>query len=138
MLAYLFIFYLYGVLNGPQSGSNSCLTTSWWWLFCLGFNVFVELLSYCAIYFLLRLHESIHGKTNPVVNALSHFQSQGFRHLAPQAEPVSMPIPPEHLTAPGASHLMYRCHFYLTQGLTLSTHRLYLSAQRLYVDFLCC
>ena len=37
---------------------------------------------------------SVRGKSNPVADALSHFQFQRFRHLAPQAEQSPMAVPP--------------------------------------------
>ena len=41
----------------------------------------------------------VRGKANPVANALSRFQFQRFRHLAPLAEQAPRPIPPALLTA---------------------------------------
>ena len=42
---------------------------------------------------------SVRGKANPVADALSRFQFQRFRHLAPLAEQAPRPIPPALLTA---------------------------------------
>ena len=42
---------------------------------------------------------SVRGKSNPVADALSRFQFQQFRHLAPQAEQSPMTVPPVLLTA---------------------------------------
>ena len=42
---------------------------------------------------------SVRGKSNPVADALSRFQFQQFRHLAPQAEQSPMTVPPALLTA---------------------------------------
>ena len=77
---------------------------------------------------------SIRGKANPVADALSRFQFQRFRHLAPQAEQSPMTVPP--CSAGGvARHVTERCQFFLYQGLAPSTRRVYLSAQRRYFDF---
>ena len=42
---------------------------------------------------------SVRGKSNPVADALSRFQFQRFRHLAPQAEQSPMAVPPALLMA---------------------------------------
>ena len=42
---------------------------------------------------------SVPGKANSVADALSRFQFQRFRCLAPQAEPTPTPVPPDLLTA---------------------------------------
>ena len=42
---------------------------------------------------------SVRGKANPVADALSRFQFQQFRLLAPQASPAPTPIPSALLTA---------------------------------------
>ena len=78
---------------------------------------------------------SVQGKANPVADALSHFQFQRFRHLAPHAEQALMIIPGPSSTDGAASHVTERCQFFLTQGLAPSTRWVYLSAQDRYFNF---
>ena len=76
---------------------------------------------------------SVPGKANPVADALSRFQFQRFRRLAPHrpcCDPSSSGSPRSL-----AGHLTDRCHFFLTQGLAPSTRWVYQSAQRRYIDF---
>lgn len=46
---------------------------------------------------------SVPGKANSVAHALSRFQFERFRRLAPQAQPTATPIPQDLLTALHAS-----------------------------------
>ena len=74
--------------------SSSCVTMSQWWLFCLLAPPFWQSNLMVLMHFLalLAVHHSfsfkassVCGRANPVADALSCFQFQQFRCLAPQA-----------------------------------------------------
>ena len=90
-----------GDLSGLHGGLSSYATTSQWWLYCLlvppdtGLMVLLRYLALLAVPHSFSLAAlSVPGEANPVADALSRFQFQRFRHLAPQAVPDRTPIPP--------------------------------------------
>ena len=80
------------------------MTMSRWWLFCLRappenqINGSVAFLALLAVRHSFSFKaSSVPRKANPVADALSRFQFQRFRRLAPQADLAATPVPPDLL-----------------------------------------
>ena len=93
---------------GPQWSSSSCATMSGWWLFCLlapseAPNLLMVLMRFLALLAVRHSFSfkasSVRGRANPVADALSRFQFQRFRCLAPQADLAVTPVPLDLLEA---------------------------------------
>ena len=75
------------------------------------------------------------GVNNQIADALSGFRLQDFRQLVPDAQPHPTWIPPRTSGSFDLFTLERQCYSFLTQGLTLSTHRSYASAQTHFISF---